>query len=277
MAHKTGQKSSSNGRDSQSKRLGIKLYAARRSSPAASSSASVAPSTTRQRRGRRPRLDALRTARRHRRVRQGPPQGERGLSDSALRYFRRTRKVRLSFLEAGPSVPQTATRGADGPASIVGACLQAMGNSPIVFPHVRRLKDLQRQRALAQEQLAWLDREIAKETGQTPPVPTPAPVRPAAANEIEAARAAEEIIAQYRKPGMNTEKDVKRAAISTSSWPWGCSCSPPWSPTSSTLIRAGSAQRFTRWPNWLHDSHTASVKPMYFTPVSKLVSFTGFP
>jgi hypothetical protein len=34
-----------------------------------------------------------------------------------------------------------------------------------------RLSDLQRQRALLQEHVAWLDREIARESGARPPTP----------------------------------------------------------------------------------------------------------
>lgn len=87
-----------------------------------------------------------------------------------------------------------------------------------------RLADLQRQRALAQEQVAWFDREIARETGQAaPPAPTPvasvtpapAPVilRPTAAAADEAAtRAAQEIIAQYQDghSPQSAARDTKR-------------------------------------------------------------------
>ena len=84
-----------------------------------------------------------------------------------------------------------------------------------------RLTELQRQRALAQEQLAWFDREIAKETGQaqpaafTPergPVATPqsATAVRIAADAEAAARTAEEILARYHQPGPSMEKDVKR-------------------------------------------------------------------
>ena len=82
-----------------------------------------------------------------------------------------------------------------------------------------RLTELQRQRALAQEQVAWLDREIARETGQALPAAfTPergpaATPRPATAVRVAAdaeARAAEEILAQYQQPGPSMEKDVKR-------------------------------------------------------------------
>lgn len=90
-----------------------------------------------------------------------------------------------------------------------------------------RLADLQRQRALAQEQVAWFDREIAKETGQvTPPAPAlAAPVMPvataatpviprptAAAADEAAARAAQDIIAQYQDghSPQSAAKDMKR-------------------------------------------------------------------
>jgi hypothetical protein len=90
-----------------------------------------------------------------------------------------------------------------------------------------RLVDLQRQRALAQEQVAWFDRELARETGQvtpptaaaatalTPVTPAAAPVIPrptAAAADEAAARAAQEIIAQYQEgpSPKSAAKDMKR-------------------------------------------------------------------
>jgi CubicO group peptidase (beta-lactamase class C family) len=93
-----------------------------------------------------------------------------------------------------------------------------------------RLKDLQRQRALAQEQLAWFDREIAKESGQasgadcpsdpttvapvapsaSAPRPTPAPAPPSAA---EAERLADEIIARYKDEQASSPADVKRGCF----------------------------------------------------------------
>lgn len=75
-----------------------------------------------------------------------------------------------------------------------------------------RLADLQRQRALAQEQVAWLDREIAKETG-LPSATLPAPTAPAAVTPTgtdTAGSTADDIIAQYSRSGGNTEKEVKR-------------------------------------------------------------------
>jgi len=81
-----------------------------------------------------------------------------------------------------------------------------------------RLKDLQRQRALAQEQLDWLDREIARETGAaatlpprsaTPPMPEPAN-RPSAS---AVAPSAEQILAQYQSRGRPMAEEAKRGCI----------------------------------------------------------------
>ncbi len=81
-----------------------------------------------------------------------------------------------------------------------------------------RLKDLERQRALAQEQLAWIEREIAKESGRSPaaiqPPAPPAAVRSTSARE--AARMAEEILAQYQREGGDadaTQRHVKRGCF----------------------------------------------------------------
>jgi len=81
-----------------------------------------------------------------------------------------------------------------------------------------RLKDLQRQRALAQEQLAWFDQEIAKESGQTPITVPNAPVAPSAAtlappSAAEAEHLAEEIIARYKNEGTTSPADVKRGCF----------------------------------------------------------------
>jgi hypothetical protein len=84
-----------------------------------------------------------------------------------------------------------------------------------------RLAELQRQRALAQEQLAWFDREIAREGGQAPtpftPGPTPAIIPPAPApspdqlaREVATARAAEDIIAQFQQAPGDAAKNTKR-------------------------------------------------------------------
>lgn len=74
-----------------------------------------------------------------------------------------------------------------------------------------RLADLQRQRALAQEQVAWFDREIAREThpmpATLPPAAVPAAVKPLAASSD---RTADEILAQYQRSPLATGKDVKK-------------------------------------------------------------------
>jgi hypothetical protein len=90
-----------------------------------------------------------------------------------------------------------------------------------------RLAELQRQRALAQEQLAWFDREIAKETGRAPAaapesapamVPYPPSARPvvvpvapiAPTSDAATAHVADEIIAQYEKSPQSAAKDAKK-------------------------------------------------------------------
>lgn len=74
-----------------------------------------------------------------------------------------------------------------------------------------RLRELQRQRALAQEQVAWLDREIAKEAqasaGSQPPA---APVAPGLIVAVPTEAIADEILAQHRQSAQNATKDVKR-------------------------------------------------------------------
>lgn len=78
-----------------------------------------------------------------------------------------------------------------------------------------RLKDLQRQRAMAQEQLAWLDREIARETG---PLAAPPPAAVGAKPESRpttgsAALSADDIIAQYQGQGRPVHSEVKRGCF----------------------------------------------------------------
>lgn len=74
------------------------------------------------------------------------------------------------------------------------------------------LRELQRQRALAQEQVAWFDREIAKETNQmsaaVPPAAVSATIKPLASAAID--HTADEILAQYQQNPLATEKDVKK-------------------------------------------------------------------
>ena len=85
-----------------------------------------------------------------------------------------------------------------------------------------RLKELQRQRALVQEQLAWLDQEIATLQGSpvtektVPVVTVPLPVQktPAVFSDAAAAeQAAEEILAQYKQEGESLQSSVKRGCF----------------------------------------------------------------
>lgn len=78
-----------------------------------------------------------------------------------------------------------------------------------------RLKELQRQRALAQEQLAWFDREIARESGPAAlprfatPVPSaPAPVAARPKGPVETVEA-DEIIARFKQEAGSDQQNVK--------------------------------------------------------------------
>ena len=78
-----------------------------------------------------------------------------------------------------------------------------------------RLKDLQRQRALAEEQLAWLDREIARETGAisvptSAPAPTPLAASPAAPTPPSHA---DELIERYAEKEKPVHDQVKRGCL----------------------------------------------------------------
>lgn len=81
-----------------------------------------------------------------------------------------------------------------------------------------RLKELQRQRALLQEHLAWLDAEIARETGALPAVASLLETKgtpQATATPVSiAGQSAEDILARYNqdKPG-NMAKDAKRGCL----------------------------------------------------------------
>jgi hypothetical protein len=86
-----------------------------------------------------------------------------------------------------------------------------------------RLRELQRQRALVQEHLAWLDREIAVETGINPkvlPVVKPATTAPmsTSASPLSTETAsglvgAERIMAQYRQETDSTRSDVRKGCF----------------------------------------------------------------
>ena len=85
-----------------------------------------------------------------------------------------------------------------------------------------RLKELQRQRALAQEQVAWFDREIARESGDLPavaslldPKPAPAPfATPPPARPETVVDPVGDIITRYNQesPG-SMAQDAKRGCV----------------------------------------------------------------
>jgi len=80
-----------------------------------------------------------------------------------------------------------------------------------------RLQKLLRQRALINEHLAWLDREIAEAEG-VPPLPTavarplPAPV-PAAVTTTASAHEAEEILGRFQQDASGVQTDTRRGCL----------------------------------------------------------------
>lgn len=100
-----------------------------------------------------------------------------------------------------------------------------MNKFPFVNRVPDRLQDLQRQRALVQEQLAWLDREIAaiqkNKVSVLPPEPAAVMIAPTSpksppirfGDASAAERAAEEILAQYQQESQSLQKTVKRGCF----------------------------------------------------------------
>ncbi len=86
-----------------------------------------------------------------------------------------------------------------------------------------RLNELRRLRALAQEQVAWFDREIARESGGATPAaaplptaaPAPAPVVPPAAPRMGSVSPldAEKLIERYREKGRPVKDEVRRGCF----------------------------------------------------------------
>ena len=118
------------------------------------------------------------------------------------------------------------------PGALAGAPFLLWGSAWRRFnPRVSdRLKELQRQRALLQEHLAWLDHEIAGESGradETKPVaagpagvtfsapkPQPAvPAFPSPESASAATAAAEAIIEKYQRTTPSVQSEVKRGCF----------------------------------------------------------------
>lgn len=93
-------------------------------------------------------------------------------------------------------------------------------------PPMDRLAELRRQRALVQEHLDWLDREIAAAGGSTPALLSPRPAAFTPAPAIVAklppsipaaatpdAREAETILEQYRTSDKSLKTDVRKGCL----------------------------------------------------------------
>ena len=143
MAHKKGAGSTSNGRDSQSKRLGVKKFGGEK---VIAGNIIIRQRGTKTRPGKNVGVGrdwTLFSRRRFRAVRQGQAQRERRdrrISESTIQFNqRRTPSVRRFFV-------------------LLDKRFQRLSDS---VPDQDRLKQLRKQRANIVEQLAWLDAEIA--------------------------------------------------------------------------------------------------------------------
>ena len=83
-----------------------------------------------------------------------------------------------------------------------------------------RLQQLQRQRRLLEEHLAWLDREILRETGAAPsssPAAEPTAALPAGPDHVSANAEVEleatSILAEYEQDPRSLQGDVKRGCL----------------------------------------------------------------
>lgn len=75
-----------------------------------------------------------------------------------------------------------------------------------------RLQKLLRQKALIQEHLVWIDREITDESGTVPPLPNT--IKPApSATASDTASAAEKILGQYNKDTNVVKTDARRGCL----------------------------------------------------------------
>jgi hypothetical protein len=80
-----------------------------------------------------------------------------------------------------------------------------------------RLQKLLRQRALLQEHLAWLDREIAENQQDVPPLPvatsTPAPIATSLASAAAPSDEAEKILGQFQEKSGDLHTDTRRGCL----------------------------------------------------------------
>jgi hypothetical protein len=77
-----------------------------------------------------------------------------------------------------------------------------------------RLAELQRQRELLRDHLAWIEREIAAESGLSrPEIPNPPPSARPVHREPVAAPEAEAILAEFRQPSLSIANQTKAGCI----------------------------------------------------------------
>jgi len=76
-----------------------------------------------------------------------------------------------------------------------------------------RLAELNHQRALAREQLAWIEKEIARESGQVAPAPVPAPTTLASASLL--AVTPTEDLEAYSPDPVSAAADTRRGCFVT--------------------------------------------------------------
>ncbi len=77
-----------------------------------------------------------------------------------------------------------------------------------------RLQELRRQRALVQQHLAWLDREIAASAGAfAPPSPPPPPALPAEPVRSAAEHEADILLESYREESRSAPAAARRGCL----------------------------------------------------------------
>jgi hypothetical protein len=76
-----------------------------------------------------------------------------------------------------------------------------------------RLRELRRQRALVQEQLAWLDQEIAKASSEEKSFPSSVPPVVSVPVQTQAMASADAIIDEYRVAPEVVKSDVRKGCL----------------------------------------------------------------